>query len=327
MVSRQDSYVLEEKKTQQSKFFENRQESIALPKSAREQSTFLNFNDSASRFLRKGMSRSVDPESKPSKAKHSRAIEREIEKKKIKDNQREDKKPVKVLEGDLLFLVIKSEVRDKGTSSKRGFNGMLCADGVVGQGLFSLEKDRTEELQPGKYLFQVILQTNLANAQAGLRSNENMPVIFGQRLFLKHVFSQKFLKIELENLANEKGRVRAILTEEPFDVKIIPSTWTKFQGQNIFYGEGILICPGNSERLFLSIEPECDDQGRFPVNGSDIFCEWIPFLFSSESYSKSLTSNSLLNGSFSKTPFLLMSSPTLLQGLQCVFISLSSEFM
>lgn len=319
IVSKQESYALEDKQNQQSKFFENRQESINLQNLDHKNSTLLNFNDTSSRFLRKGMSRSVDPEQKQNKTRHARAVEREIEKKKLKEQQKDFKKPVKVLEGDLIFLVIKSEVREKRTGAKQGFHGMLCADGVVGQGLFSLAKDRTEELQPGKYLFRVILKTNMANSASASKSNENTPVIFGQRLYLKHVFSQKYLKIELENLANEKGRVRAILTDTPSDLKIIPSTWTKFQGQNMFFGEGVLICPGDSERLFLSIEHEPDDQGRYPVNGSDVFCEWIPFLFSSESYSKSLAQNSLLNGSFS-TFFLLLYDAVLFMN---IFLNIS----
>jgi hypothetical protein len=303
LIEKHDSLNSEDNKNSCSKFFENRQESINFQKSVRDKNSFLNLNEASNRFLRKGVSRSMDPEQKKLNNKKSKILENDLENQKIQNLLKNNKKPVKVLEGDLIFLQIKSEVIIKGNSAKKGFNGVLCANGVMGQGLFSLKKSRTEELQPGKYLFQIILKTNFNSKQSQDKLTENMPVIFGERLYLKHVFSQKFLRIELENLANEKGRVRAILTEEPSDLKIIPSTWTKMQGQNMFYGEGVLICPGDSEKLFLSIEARSDTQNRFPVNGSDVFCEWIPHLFTSEKYSKSLSESSLLNGSFSKSFF------------------------
>ena len=296
LIQKQTSVNSEEHKINYSRFLESRQDSIGLRKSMRIKSPLhVNKNN---HVLRKGVSRSVEPEQNDSSKQRTKLLEWELEQKKLDGVKRENSSPVKVLEGDMIFLKIKSEVKDLKKASQRGFNGILCANGVVGQGLFSLEKNQTEELQPGKFLFKVILKTNLSSKQLKKKTTENIPVIFGQRLFLKHVFSGKYLRIELENLANEKGRVRAILTEEPADLKILPSTWTKLQGQNMFYGEGVLVCPGDSEKLFLSIESECDLQGRFPVNGSDVFCEWIPHLFTSENYSKALSSNSLLNGSF-----------------------------
>jgi hypothetical protein len=321
LIEKHDSLNSEDNKNTCSKFFENRQDSI------REKSSYLNLNEGSNRFLRKGVSRSMDPEQKKLNKKKSKILEDDIENQKIRDLITNNKKPVKVLEGDLIFLQIKSEVLINENSTKRGFNGVLCANGVMGQGLFSLEKNRTEELQPGKYLFQIILKTNFNSKNSQKKQTENMPIIFGERLYLKHVFSQKFLRIELENLANEKGRVRAILTEEPSDLKIIPSTWTKMQGQNMFYGEGVLLCPGDSEKLFLSIESRCDLQGRFPVNGSDVFCEWIPHLFTSEKYSKSLSKSSLLNGSFSKWLYFANKSPFVFPRLQFMCFCLSQEFM
>ena len=316
LIEKQESFLIEDQKNNFSKFSGNRQDSLNIQKPDPEKNNFFNLTEH-SRFLTKGVSRSTDPDKKRHRQR-SKIFERELEDRRIQGLLQGGQKPVKVLENDLIFLEIKSEVLSDKKSTKRGFHGVLCANGVVGQGLFSLEKGRTEELQPGKYLFQVILKTNLTLRKAPDKASENMPVIFGERLYLKHVFSQKFLKIELENLANQKGHVRAILTESPSELKIIPSTWTKLQGQNMFYGEGVLVCPGDSEKLFLSIEAQSDSQGRYPVNGSDVFCEWIPFLFTSEDYSKSLSSNSLLNGSFGRPDQFDCTRPTSTCACRCL---------
>jgi hypothetical protein len=210
------------------------------------------------------------------------------------------------------------------------WSGLMAGDGLSNDKLFCIHDKKAHETTVSQFLFRVEparkigareqsgsdtaggglqgegdqgdkireAETEEKEYQMRLKHSMGQPIYFGQPVILRHIFSEKYITLHINQLAHQIGAVKIGFSQELSEfsnLKFMPSSRIKKIGDLVSYSDAVLIANAKEDHYYLHVAETLNYQEKgLEINASETKTEWKPKLFETDSHDQGFYRKSAL---------------------------------
>jgi hypothetical protein len=210
------------------------------------------------------------------------------------------------------------------------WSGLMAGDGLSNDKLFCIHDKKCYETTVSQFLFRVEparkigsreqagsdatgggfqgdvdqsdklreAETEEKEYQMRLKHSMGQPIYFGQPVILRHIFSEKYITLHINQLAHQIGAVKIGFSQELSEfsnLKFMPSSRIKKIGDLVSYSDAILIANAKEDHYYLHVAETLSYQEKgLEINASETKTEWKPKLFETDKHDQGFFRKSAL---------------------------------